>query len=91
MNIVGEKCTECSLGYYGFPSCISNVDEHFLFMNFILHYTFLACGCHSQGSNSTECDSSGKCSCKLNVINDKCTACKSEYFGFPDCTGKLLE
>ena len=59
----------------------------------ILHYriTFLACGCHTQGSNSTECDSSGKCSCKANVINDKCTACKSEYFGFPDCKGNFIQ
>ena len=54
-------------------------------------YNVVACGCHTQGSSSAECDSSGKCSCKSNVINDKCTSCKSEYFGFPDCQGNYIK
>ena len=47
------------------------------------------CDCNNQGSTSKECNSSGNCFCKLNVIGSKCTNCKLGYFGFPDCKGKI--
>ena len=64
-----------------------------MFINFLWQYKIyvLACEWHAQGSNSTECDSTGKCTCNANVINDKCTACKSEYFEFPDCKGNFIQ
>ena len=52
----------------------------------------LDCGCDKQGSTSLSCDENTKnkiCSCKPNVIGDKCTACKSGFYGFPNCQGTI--
>ena len=49
---------------------------------------FLACECNEEGSVGIECDeNSGKCTCKENVIGDKCTQCATEFWGFSDCQG----
>ena len=48
---------------------------------------YIDCNCKITGSNSLSCDSNGVCSCKTNVIGAKCTACKSGYYGFPNCKG----
>ena len=53
--------------------------------------TTLDCKCNINGSKSTSCDSNGKCTCKENVIEDKCDTCKAGYFPFPDCDkGKVI-
>ena len=52
--------------------------------------SFSACGCSSSGSSSTTCSSSGVCSCKSNIVGTKCTACNTDYFGFPNCKGKTF-
>ena len=49
----------------------------------------LDCDCNDLGSNSKQCDTNGICFCKPNVIGDKCTTCKANHYGFPDCKGKL--
>ena len=47
-----------------------------------------ACECNEEGSVGTECDeNSGKCTCKENIIGDKCTQCGTEFWGFSDCQG----
>jgi len=44
------------------------------------------CTCDSDGSLSHECDPhGGQCQCRPNVIGRRCDACKTGYFGFPDC------
>lgn len=46
----------------------------------------LPCQCDYDGSLSFECDKfGGQCQCKPNIIGRKCEACKTGYFGFPDC------
>lgn len=46
----------------------------------------LPCRCDSQGSSSFECQQfGGQCKCKENVIGRQCNACKTRYYGFPDC------
>ena len=46
----------------------------------------LACGCNVKGSDAFGCDSNGLCSCKENVIGDKCDYCKDAgSFPVPDC------
>eukprot|EP00102_Acyrthosiphon_pisum_P016424 XP_008187385.2 PREDICTED: laminin subunit alpha [Acyrthosiphon pisum] len=46
----------------------------------------LPCNCNSDGSLSYVCDPyGGQCQCKPNVIGRRCEACKTGYFGFPDC------
>ncbi|KAL3275284.1 hypothetical protein HHI36_020052 [Cryptolaemus montrouzieri] len=44
------------------------------------------CQCNFDGSTSFTCDKfGGQCPCKNNVIGRKCEACKTGYYGFPDC------
>ncbi|KAK4877517.1 hypothetical protein RN001_010023 [Aquatica leii] len=46
----------------------------------------LPCQCDFDGSLSFECDKfGGQCNCKPNVIGRQCEACKTGYYGFPDC------
>uniref|UniRef100_W4VRR7 Putative response to misfolded protein n=1 Tax=Corethrella appendiculata TaxID=1370023 RepID=W4VRR7_9DIPT len=46
----------------------------------------LPCGCDYYGSTSFECEQfGGKCTCKPYVIGRQCDACKTGYYGFPDC------
>ena len=56
------------------------------FMNFCIFLS--ACECNEEGSVGIECDeASGKCTCKENIIGDKCTQCATEFWGFSDCQG----
>ena len=58
--------------------------------------------CHAEGSVDNSCDENGKCSCKENIVGEKCDKCAdgytefpncdqctAEYYGYPDCTGKI--
>lgn len=46
----------------------------------------LPCNCDYQGSTTFECDPfGGQCQCKANIIGRQCEACKTGYYGFPDC------
>ncbi|CRK95483.1 CLUMA_CG008952, isoform A [Clunio marinus] len=46
----------------------------------------LPCNCDIDGSRSFECEQfGGQCSCKANIIGRQCEACKTGYYGFPDC------
>ena len=49
----------------------------------------LACNCNVNGSEngSISCDQYGKCTCKNNVVGDKCHECEIDFFGFPNCRG----
>ena len=42
---------------------------------------FQSCNCDSRGSVNQNCDSSGQCSCKPNVVGKKCNQCASKYYG----------
>ncbi|XP_050097931.1 laminin subunit alpha isoform X1 [Anopheles aquasalis] len=46
----------------------------------------LPCNCDYAGSTSFECEPfGGQCQCKPHIIGRKCEACKTGYYGFPDC------
>ncbi|KAJ9580421.1 hypothetical protein L9F63_024397, partial [Diploptera punctata] len=46
----------------------------------------LPCQCDFDGSLSFECEKfGGQCQCKPNVIGRRCEACKTGFYGFPDC------
>ena len=55
-----------------------------------MHFLFylLACNCNEEGSSGITCDDNGVCSCKSDIVNDKCDACDVGYFNFPTCAGK---
>ena len=42
-------------------------------------------------SNGITCNDNGVCSCKANIINDKCDACNTGFFNFPTCEGMLYD
>ena len=76
--------------YYNFPNCTGKFSK----LNYAILYYFMLlyteCNCNMEGSLKNTCESvSGQCSCKLHVIGGKCTQCEEEYFGFPDCSGKI--
>lgn len=46
----------------------------------------LPCQCDYSGSTSFECEPfGGQCQCKPNVIGRQCDACRTGFYGFPDC------
>ena len=45
----------------------------------------LDCSCNAMGSISTSCDEIGICTCKENIIGEKCDTCKLGLFPFPGC------
>ena len=46
----------------------------------------LPCACDIDGSTSFECEQfGGQCQCKPNIIGRQCEACKTGFYGFPDC------
>jgi laminin alpha 3/5 len=46
----------------------------------------LPCNCDFAGSLSFECEKfGGQCPCKPNVIGRHCEACRTGFYGFPDC------
>ena len=52
----------------------------------ILMVSLTECECAKEGSTG-QCDANGKCTCNENVAGDKCTECKENYFGYPNCQG----
>ena len=63
--------------------------QYLLFWNvYYFIFQILACDCNEQGSNGTTCNANGACSCKANIVNNKCDACAAGYFNFPTCEGK---
>ena len=48
------------------------------------------CGCNDQGSVNVSCNSNGMCTCKDNVIGNKCEFCITGYHPFPDCNKGTL-
>lgn len=51
--------------------------------------TFM-CNCHKSGSLTQTCNRiGGDCKCRTNVIGKNCDKCKTGYYGFPRCRGKL--
>ena len=45
----------------------------------------LACKCNEKGSETSQCNDAGMCTCKANTQGTKCDSCIDNHFGFPDC------
>jgi len=45
------------------------------------------CLCNVEGSLTELCDEDAKCSCKANIIGEKCDACQDDFYSFPLCQG----
>jgi len=65
----GKLCNKCSFGYYRFPNC-------------------RRCDCHQPGTKIEacrengicQCDETGQCPCRANVIGHRCDRCKEGSF-----------
>ncbi|KAM5239301.1 laminin subunit gamma-2 [Ctenodactylus gundi] len=68
----GPHCERCREGFYRHES----------------RDRCLPCNCHSKGSLSALCDSSGRCSCKPGATGDKCDRCLPGFHTLSDagCT-----
>uniref|UniRef100_A0A8C1ST21 Laminin subunit gamma-1-like n=1 Tax=Cyprinus carpio TaxID=7962 RepID=A0A8C1ST21_CYPCA len=62
-NTDGPNCERCLDNYYRDPS----------------GQRCLSCSCNPVGSLSTQCDNTGRCSCKPGVTGDKCDRCQPGY------------
>ena len=91
----GTKCSSCTEDFYGYPNCIGKYSISRLdivipiyVIIYFAYSIFKACNCNVHGSNSMNCDDSGVCNCKANIINDQCDVCEDGFFNFPTCEGK---
>ena len=48
---------------------------------------FTECTCDGDGAVDNNCDNTGKCVCKPNIVGDNCDQCAAGFFGFPSCEG----
>lgn len=48
---------------------------------FTIVFVFKECKCDPNGSLRSACDENGLCSCKTNVMGDKCNVCIPQYWG----------
>ncbi|KAJ8379009.1 hypothetical protein AAFF_G00232380 [Aldrovandia affinis] len=72
-HTAGQHCEQCRDGYFG---------------DAIVAKDCQTCGCHGYGSNSSICDvTTGRCSCRPNVVGEKCNHCKAEHHGLLSGTG----
>ena len=95
-NVINDKCNTCADNFFNFPTCQGKYFLHnFLIIlhcinsTYLLFFHFSACNCNTQGSFDNTCNDNGKCSCKANIINDKCNTCADGFYNFPTCQGKL--
>ena len=86
-NFSGNKCDSCQVGYFNYPSCTSMFFSRFCNLTEFLIFCS-ECECNEDGSVDERCDDEGKCSCKSNVIGDKCSECQPDHYDYPRCEGK---
>ena len=68
----------------------AKVSKQLKFDWIFLNYFFLACNCNEEGSVDQNCNAHGKCTCKENVIGDKCDTVVEAFYDITDPKGKLL-
>lgn len=71
----GGHCRNCADNTDG-PNCERCLDNYYRDGN---ANRCLPCSCNPVGSLSTQCDNTGRCSCKPGVMGDKCDRCQPGY------------
>ncbi|XP_062383779.1 laminin subunit gamma-1 [Sardina pilchardus] len=71
----GGHCRNCADNFDG-PNCERCLDNYY---REATGSRCLQCGCNSVGSLSTQCDPTGRCSCKPGVMGDKCDRCQPGF------------
>ncbi|KAL5291286.1 epi-1 family protein [Megaselia abdita] len=82
-----EFIKECGQDHFYIPLNASDFCKKSVFsLTSQYNHGALQCNCNYEGSNSFECDPyGGQCQCKANIIGRQCDACKTGFYGFPDC------
>ncbi|XP_030630034.1 laminin subunit gamma-1 [Chanos chanos] len=71
----GGHCRNCADNTDG-PNCERCLDNYY---REATGNRCLPCSCNPVGSLSTQCDNTGRCSCKPGVMGDKCDRCQPGY------------
>uniref|UniRef100_A0A8C2A6V2 Laminin, gamma 1 n=1 Tax=Cyprinus carpio TaxID=7962 RepID=A0A8C2A6V2_CYPCA len=71
----GGHCRNCADNTDG-PNCERCLDNYYRGSS---GQRCLSCSCNPVGSLSTQCDNTGRCSCKPGVMGDKCDRCQPGY------------
>ncbi|XP_072544365.1 laminin subunit gamma-1 [Salminus brasiliensis] len=71
----GGHCRNCADNTDG-PNCERCLDNYYRDTS---SQRCLPCSCNPVGSLSTQCDTTGRCSCKPGVMGDKCDRCQPGY------------
>uniref|UniRef100_A0AAR2M605 Laminin subunit gamma-1 n=1 Tax=Pygocentrus nattereri TaxID=42514 RepID=A0AAR2M605_PYGNA len=71
----GGHCRNCADNTDG-PNCERCLDNYYRDAS---GQRCLPCSCNPVGSLSTQCDNSGRCSCKPGVMGDKCDRCQPGF------------
>ncbi|KAB5579854.1 hypothetical protein PHYPO_G00199730 [Pangasianodon hypophthalmus] len=71
----GGHCRNCADNTDG-PNCERCLDNYYRVGP---NQRCLPCSCNPVGSLSTQCDNTGRCSCKPGVMGDKCDRCQPGY------------
>ncbi|KAF7271317.1 hypothetical protein GWI33_015789 [Rhynchophorus ferrugineus] len=87
LDRTGEFISTCGSNHFNIDTSQRGFCRDSVFSITAAHNTgALSCQCDYAGSISFECEKfGGQCPCKENIIGRQCTACKTGYFGFPDC------
>ncbi|CAG9771124.1 unnamed protein product [Ceutorhynchus assimilis] len=87
LDRTGEFISTCGSNNFNIDTSQSGFCRDSVFSITAAHNTgALPCQCDYAGSISFECEKfGGQCKCKDNIIGRQCTACKTGYFGFPNC------
>ncbi|XP_055387187.1 laminin subunit alpha [Condylostylus longicornis] len=82
-----EFISKCGQDHYYIPLNASEFCRKAVFsLTADYNHGALPCNCNYDGSTSFECDPyGGQCQCRPNIIGRHCDACRTGFYGFPDC------
>ncbi|KAL1517260.1 hypothetical protein ABEB36_001047 [Hypothenemus hampei] len=87
LDRTGEFISSCGSNHFYIDTSREGFCRDSVFSITAAHNTgALRCQCDYDGSTKFECEKfGGQCICKPNIIGRQCTACKTGFYGFPDC------
>lgn len=87
LDRTGEFIATCGNNHFHIGASVSGFCRKSIFSITSGHNNgALYCQCDYDGSQSFECSAfGGQCPCRPHIVGRTCSACKTGYYGFPDC------
>ncbi|XP_026331928.1 laminin subunit alpha isoform X2 [Hyposmocoma kahamanoa] len=87
LDYTREFIEKCSMNhYYIAPNATGLCRDAVFSITTEYNSGTLRCFCDVEGSTDLECETfGGQCRCRPNVIGRTCSACRTGYYGFPNC------